>query len=88
MQPLSDPNNDRAIKTVRPPPHRPLDKNLFFPPGLKGIYNNFWFSYKIFLFLGKPDWKLVRDHLAKEGRIWKEDFIKLINDANKVFSKN
>jgi serine/threonine-protein phosphatase 2B catalytic subunit len=37
--------------------------------------------------LGKPDWKLLRDHLSKEGRIWKEDFIKLIQDMNKLLSK-
>jgi len=34
---------------------------------------------------GKPDWKLIKDHLQKEGRIAKEDIIKLINDANKLF---
>lgn len=44
MQPLSDPTNDRTVKTVRPPPHRPLDKNLFFPAQLKGN-----FQLKIFI---------------------------------------
>jgi len=33
----------------------------------------------------KPDWKAVRDHLQKEGRIAKEDLVKLVNDANKLF---
>ena len=32
MQPLSDPANNRTVKTVRAPPHMPLDKNLFWPP--------------------------------------------------------
>jgi hypothetical protein len=36
MLPLSDPNNDRVVKTVRAPPHRPLDKHLFWPQQLKG----------------------------------------------------
>jgi len=35
----------------------------------------------------KPDWRTVRDHLSKEGRISKEDLIHLINDTNKVFKQ-
>ena len=35
---------------------------------------------------GKPDWKVMRDHLSKEGRVAKEDFLKIINDCNKIFS--
>lgn len=69
MEPLKDPKNDRQIKQVKPPPHRPLDKNLMFPNKLKN----------------KPDWKLLKDHLSKEGRITKEDLLKLISDANKIF---
>lgn len=68
MEPLTDPTNDRRVKTVRPPPHKPLSKNLIWPAHLKN----------------KPDWKCLRDHLAKEGRIDKEDFVKLINDTNKI----
>ncbi len=30
MKPLSDPKNDRMIKTVKPPPHRPLTSNLIW----------------------------------------------------------
>lgn len=33
----------------------------------------------------KPDWKVMRDHLSKEGKVAKEDFIKIINDCNKIF---
>ena len=69
MDPLSDPLKDRAIKSVKPPPHRPLSRQLMFPDRLKN----------------KPDWKVIRDHLQKEGRIEKEDLIKLITDANKLF---
>ena len=70
MEPLIDPLGDRMVKTVPPPPHRPLKRELFFPPNLKG----------------KPDWKLVRDHLQKEGRILKEDVIHLIAETSKVLS--
>jgi len=47
MEPLIDPLKDRAVKTVKAPPHRPLSKELMFPDKLKK----------------KPDWKLLRDHL-------------------------
>ena len=70
MEPLCDPLGDRSVKTVPAPPHRPLKRTLFFPPTLKG----------------KPDWKLVRDHLQKEGRIAKEDVIYLIAETSKVIS--
>jgi len=69
MEPLSDPTKDRVVKSVKPPPHKPLSKQLMFPDRLKG----------------KPDWKAIRDHLQKEGRIAKEDLIKLVGDANKLF---
>jgi len=68
MELLSDPLRDRAIKSIRPPPHRPLDHNLMFPLNLNG----------------KPDWKLVRDHLHKEGRITKEDITQLVQSVNKI----
>eukprot|EP01015_Nassula_variabilis_P014763 TRINITY_DN22241_c0_g1_i1.p1 TRINITY_DN22241_c0_g1~~TRINITY_DN22241_c0_g1_i1.p1 ORF type:complete len:127 (+),score=27.53 TRINITY_DN22241_c0_g1_i1:30-383(+) len=33
----------------------------------------------------KPDWKLIKDHLFKEGRIEKAHLIKLVQDTNKIF---
>jgi serine/threonine-protein phosphatase 2B catalytic subunit len=36
------------------------------------------------LIVEKPDWKLLKDHLHKEGRIAKEDLIRLVNDCNKI----
>ena len=49
-----------------------------------GRYNKCFVSF----ILDKPDWKLLKDHLSKEGRITKEDLLKLIADANKIFSEN
>ncbi|EGR29243.1 ser thr protein phosphatase family protein, putative [Ichthyophthirius multifiliis] len=69
MEPLSDPVNDRSVKTVRPPPHKPLSQNLMWPTK-NGIT--------------KPDWKVIRDHLTKEGRIEKEDLLKLVAQCNKI----
>ncbi|CAD8181791.1 unnamed protein product [Paramecium octaurelia] len=68
MDSLKDPANDRYVKTLKPPPHRPLAKNLMFPDKLKN----------------KPDWKLLKDHLQKEGRIAKEELFKLVADCNKL----
>ena len=34
----------------------------------------------------KPDWKLLKDHLSKEGRIEKEDLVRLVADCNKIMS--
>ena len=39
MDPLKDPANDRAVKTLKPPPHKPLAKNLMFPDKLKSNLN-------------------------------------------------
>lgn len=36
MEPLSDPYNDRQIKTVKAPPHRPLESSLMYPAQLQG----------------------------------------------------
>jgi hypothetical protein len=31
------------------------------------------------LFLAKPEWKLIRNHLQREGRIAKPELTKLVN---------
>ena len=31
MEPLSDPDGDRAMKDIVPPPHRPLAEDLLYP---------------------------------------------------------
>lgn len=31
MDPLCDPDNDRAMKEIVPPPHRPLAEDLLYP---------------------------------------------------------
>ena len=32
-----------------------------------------------------PDWKLLNTHIAKEGRIYKDDFVNIIKDATDKF---
>lgn len=41
METLNDPIGDRTVKTVKPPPHRPLAYNLMYPdPGNLSINHN------------------------------------------------
>lgn len=68
MELLKDPANDRVVKTLKPPPLKPLDRKVLYPERLKG----------------KPDWKLLRDHLHKEGRLAKDDLIRLVTEFNKI----
>ena len=52
MELLSDPNNDRRVKTVNPPPHRPLSKELMWGKSIK-IFRIF----KILVFVGGKKFK-------------------------------
>lgn len=36
--------------------------------------------------IDKPDWKLIKDHLHKEGRIGKPELFKVIHEMNKILS--
>lgn len=33
MELLSDPANNRPVRSIKPPPHKPLSKNLMWPNG-------------------------------------------------------
>lgn len=41
MDLLKDPANDRQVKTLKAPPHRPLSRNLMFPDKLKSSFIKF-----------------------------------------------
>jgi serine/threonine-protein phosphatase 2B catalytic subunit len=40
MEALADPLNDRQVKTVKPPPHRPLNTNLMYPDPCNSLPSN------------------------------------------------
>jgi hypothetical protein len=42
-------------------------------------------NFNILKTIDVPDWKLLRGHLQREGRLKKEDFIKIIDETNKIF---
>lgn len=41
MDPLPDPCNDRAVKSVVPPPHKPLRHELLWPTGIISSIKSF-----------------------------------------------
>ena len=79
MEPLKDPLNDRKAKNVKPPPQKPLDTEKLFPSGTVSIPLSA-------NYLDKPDWKLLRNHLHREGQLHKRDILKLIEAVNKILS--
>ncbi|KAL7067926.1 putative serine/threonine protein phosphatase [Cryptosporidium serpentis] len=68
MQPLKDPLNDRVVKDVEPPPSLPLSRELLFPESLEG----------------KPDWKTLKLHLLREGKVHKDDVIEIIRRVSVI----
>ncbi|CRG93088.1 serine/threonine protein phosphatase 2B catalytic subunit A, putative [Plasmodium gallinaceum] len=70
MEPLPDPKNDRQVKEVEPPPAKPLSLELLYPNGTDE----------------PPDYKVLRDHLKKEGRIRKEDCLDIIKKVIDIVS--
>lgn len=70
MEPLPDPKNDRQVKDVEPPPAKPLSFELLYPNGPDEA----------------PDYKVLRDHLKREGRVRKEDCLDIIKKVIDIVS--
>lgn len=73
---LPDPNKDRMVNSVVPPPQHPINHSILFPASMKRG------SQEI------PDWLALKDHLLKEGRMYKIDLIQLIRDVTELMSKD
>ena len=71
MEPLSDPLNDRVVKSLQSPPSRPLSLNLMYPYPDK---------------LDVPDLNIVRKHLLSGGMIGRGQIIKLVKDVTMLFN--
>ncbi|CDI81289.1 serine/threonine protein phosphatase, putative, partial [Eimeria acervulina] len=70
MEPLPDPKHDRVVSSVQPPPAKPLALNVLYPQGQDS----------------PPDWKELRSHLQREGRVFKEDCLEIIRKVNDITS--
>eukprot|EP01069_Polyplicarium_translucidae_P002354 Polyplicarium_translucidae@DN2007_c0_g1_i2.p1 len=66
MEPLPDPKCDRVVKDIEPPPFQCISDALLFPDGRSE----------------KPDWKALKAHLIREGRVKKEDCLDLISKVS------
>lgn len=64
---------DRIITEFDPPPAIPLSDDLLFPEKSSGKTT--------------PDWKALRDHLNKEGRVSKESCHQILNDTLSMLKK-
>ncbi len=74
MDVLPDPYDDRSVKTVECPPNKALPDNILYP--YKGI-SLYWYQYaNSDLAVGadkdKPDWRLLKDFMMKEGPLRKD----------------
>ena len=65
---LKDPKGDRVVRTVPPPPQRPL------------------LDSQIFLSNTECNWKLLRDHLKRGGKIEQKEFVKMIDITTSILS--
>lgn len=65
---------DRIITDFDPPPAHPLDDDILFPDksGKKR---------------SPPDWKALKEHMSKEGRISKESCHQILNDTLSMLKK-
>lgn len=68
MDPIADPKNDRVVKDVEPPPAKPLTSQLLFPEGVSG----------------PPDWKCLKTHIFREGRVLKTHCLELIKRVSDI----
>ena len=65
--------SDRVVKKVPAPPLRPIDHDQLF---LSKHHLD-----------GKPNWRLLKDHLKQEGRVNKADCLQLIQMASTLFRR-
>lgn len=72
MEPLKDPLQNRQIKSIIPPPYEALSSRLLWSNSKKEDI---------------PDWKILANHLRREGRLHKKDAIKLIRYATNILKK-
>ena len=80
---MLDPLEDREIKDIIPPPHRPLSDELLYPN--KGnTLDRFIFNY--FIGSNMPNWEILKTHMYREGRVTKEHCHKILKDTMNVFS--
>lgn len=79
MEPLIDPLGDRIVKSVTPPPHRPLSSENIFAPARTDFKDP---NAPLLV-----DWKLIMKNFQKNGRLSKEAAVRLLRTALETFKK-
>ena len=69
MEELADPLGDRVVNDFPPPPILPLSEELLYPNSQSKV----------------PDWKVLQSHLAREGKVEKHHFVKMIKDVTDIY---
>lgn len=70
---LPDPYGDRSAKSIDPPPNKPLENSYLYPlsgtncPKLQTIIRALIKNNDIGADATKPDWKLIKQFLLREG---------------------
>ena len=90
---LPDPCDDRSVKTLEPPPNKPLKQAHLFPYSGKCLFaGNLHHQMKEIAFMNtgadanKPDWKLVKAFLLKEGALAKEHVVAICRTSIEIMS--
>eukprot|EP00347_Sterkiella_histriomuscorum_P002668 403367261 len=71
MEPLLDPDNDRAMKDIVPPPHRPISDEVLYPTKNTNA----------------PNWEALKNHMYREGRVSKEHCQRILRDTLAMIKK-
>ena len=69
MEPLSDPDGDRVMKDIIPPPHKPITTELLYSDKSKLLRPAKDCHYADST---RPNWELLKNHMYREGRVSKE----------------
>lgn len=72
MESLKDPLGDRIVKTIKGPPYKPLPSSQIWDKPSDSK---------------TPNWKKLRDHLKREGKLLKTDIFKIIKLVSDLFKK-
>ena len=87
MEALCDPLNDRFIKTLKPPPHKPLSSSVMYPDASNYEHANTILKFSIDN-ANVPDLGIIRQHLLDQGTVAKPELVKLLKDTLNVFSNS
>ena len=82
MEPLLDPDNDRVMKDIVPPPHKPIADEVLYP--IKCNYTVV--KHNTYIASNIPNWEVLKNHMYREGRVSKEHCQRILRDTLALIS--